>query len=222
MFEWNGFVVVRVSVHFGLSFGEGFYHVWTGADRTLFCKVDFAVGVNVHNDEERVAQHTWEGSDWFLGVNGDILAVSGDVIQFEHSLRTWSFGKGTFNGFLNCFAGHWGAVGEFNVLNLEGPGHLVVGNFPAFSNPWFCVHLVIEVNQTFADAITHNLPAKVVVGRFQAICKVGNTYGQGIFRAFGRTAAVAAASCETKSHESCCCHKSTFFVNRFHCVRFLS
>ena len=220
--EWNSCVIVRVCIEFGLRFGEGLDHVWTGADRTLFCKVYFAVGIGINDDEERIPQYARQGSHRFFRINGYILAVSGDVVEFEHRFRTRRFCEGTFNGFLDSFAGDRGAVGEFNVFDLEGPGHLVVRDFPAFSDPWFCIHLVIEVNETFTDAVTHDLPAEVVVGRFEAVCEVRNADSQGVLRTFGGIAGVTAAAGKTKSHESSCCKEGTFFVNRFHRVRFLS
>ena len=52
------------------------------------------------------------------------------------------------------------------------------------------MHFIVEVDQAFADAVTHDLPAEVVRRRFKAVGEVGDADLQGVLgTAFGAAAA---------------------------------
>ncbi len=221
MLKRNGIIIVRIGIKFRLCFGEGFHHVRTGADRTLLCKIYFAIGIYIDNDEERVAQHPGKRCDRFRSINRHILTVRHNVIEFKHCFGTRCFSKRTLNRFLDRFARDRSAVRELNIFNLECPRHLVIGNFPAFGNPRFGIHLIIKMNQAFADAVAHNLPTEIIIGRFQAIGKIRDAYRQSLLRSLRRFPGISAAS-QAKSQKSGRRHNRTSLINRFHYIRFLS
>ena len=185
--------VFFVSNHFSFSFAVGFYCIRTGADSALFCGIAVFNGLGINNDEQRIAEHTRQSRYRFFCFDDYVLAFTFDGFIFEHGFCTSCFVKGTLDRSCCQFAGQFGAVGEASlIVDVEGPGQLIIGNGPFISQPRNSIHFFIEFNQAFAQAVTHYNPAKVVIGGFQGVSEVGNTkfYNFLVFSFF-----VAATAC---------------------------
>lgn len=78
------------------------------------------------------------------------------------------------------------AVAEYRfIINFKSPGQLIVADRPAFGKPRSKIHFIVKFNKAFAKAVTHYNPAEEIIGRFKAVCKVGNAK---FYRIFSRTA----------------------------------
>ena len=203
----NSCIVIRVRIKLCLGFGEALYDIRTSGNRALLVEVLLSFSRRVDDDEERIAQHAWKCCNRLLGVNRDSLSISCDMVEWEHSLGTRRFSKRSLDGFLDSFTGDRIAVGEFDILDLECPGHLVRSDQPAFSDPGFRAHFIIKVDECFADTVTHDLPAEIVGRRFKAVGEVRYADTEGVFTRGGRT---SAASGKTKNEKGAGCKGSPF------------
>ena len=72
---------------------------------------------------------------------------------------------------------------------------MIIADAPALSQPRLYIHLLVKLGKALSQAITHNNPAKIVLGRLQGISKVGNTNLQHALVHIGR-GIVPAAACD--------------------------
>ena len=172
--------VVWIALHDGFFLHEGLNHIRAGANRAFLGKIPaLCLRLGVHDNKQRVRQVSRHVRQRLLGPDNQILPLGSYALILEEGSRPVIFGKGSLDGCLYPLRRQRIAVGELDALpDFKGPGQMVIADAPAFCQPWLDIHLGIKLGEALPQAVSHNHPAKEILGRLQRIGKIGDAHLQ--------------------------------------------